>query len=236
MSWNQNNISKYIDLINNSNKDSEYIRRAGLKTSIGMLVGDYHKKNILDIGCGDGWLLKYLNPDSGSQCDIIHNKSISSKYELLTQDICALTYKSNKFDIVIANLVLMFIDDLDKACKEISRVVSKNGEVIISLTHPAFYRTGEVSNGNFIVSENYLKERTITDLMIGGAVGPFTFYHRPLSHYINKTIAAGLDLMETYEWGIDKNDYNKEMVGKEFTIERTDKVPILLFLKYKKVK
>ena len=61
-----------------------------------------------------------------------------------------MSYTSNSFDVVVASLVLMWIDDLDRACRELSRVTAHGGRVVVSLVHPFSYRTGQVTEtGDF---------------------------------------------------------------------------------------
>lgn len=42
------------------------------------------------------------------------------------------------FDIAVSNLVLMDVTDLNKAMKELHRVLKKNGKLVFSIMHPCF--------------------------------------------------------------------------------------------------
>lgn len=54
-------------------------------------------------------------------------KSLGSDFNCLVFDCEKIPFKDNYFDAVIANHVLFYVYDLEKALKEISRVLNSNG-------------------------------------------------------------------------------------------------------------
>lgn len=98
--------------------------------------------NILEVGCGDGTLWKGLNiPEKvsltltdiseGMIRDIRKVFGEDRKYlRLLSCDCQAVPFEDNTFDLVVANHVLFYCGDVEKACREIYRVLKPGGRVI----------------------------------------------------------------------------------------------------------
>jgi len=102
-------------------------------------------KKILDVGCGTGRHALKLASRGAKVTGIDFSKTmlkraqekarklnINFKYRNITN----LPFSSNSFDKVTCNLVLSHIRNLNKVVKEISRVVKKNGIVVISDLNP----------------------------------------------------------------------------------------------------
>ena len=98
--------------------------------------------NILEVGCGDGALWKGLNiPEKisltltdiseGMIRDVRKVLGEDRKYlRLLSCDCQAVPFEDNTFDLVVANHVLFYCRDVEKACREIYRVLKPGGRVI----------------------------------------------------------------------------------------------------------
>ena len=92
---------------------------------------------VLEIGCGSGNLLKYLNSKN------IHGLDISPKMiefckktilygSFVSGDAESLPYESNSFDKVIISEVLYYLPDIEKALKEANRILKKDGLLLIT--------------------------------------------------------------------------------------------------------
>lgn len=96
---------------------------------------------ILELGCGDGTLWKenfdkipknasiiLSDISEGMLRDARRNVSVADKrfsYEIINcEDI---PYKDKTFDVIFANHLLFYCDDMEKACKEILRVLKTDG-------------------------------------------------------------------------------------------------------------
>lgn len=102
--------------------------------------------NVLELGCGDGslWLTnKELLPDSLH----IHLSDLSEgmlrdarraigtsdpRFSYQAIDAAKIPLESDSFDLVIANHVLFYCDDLKQVCSEIQRVLKPNGVFLCS--------------------------------------------------------------------------------------------------------
>ena len=229
-SWNKL-LPEYETLIKDKSSDSEYLRNTGLKPNIVEMIGDCSSNRLLDIGCGDGWLLDTIRPREGYECDIAVPSNPKPGRNFSIENVTDLSYPQDVFDIVVAGLVLMWVEDLEQAYREIYRVTAPDGHAVIGITHPIGYRTGNITGEGFLVTNKYSEPHRISDIYINDSVGPLVYYHRPLSVWINTAIRAGFVLEEFKEWTVDLEDYRKN-VASDF--KRTDRVPMFAFLKLRK--
>jgi len=111
-----------------------------------------------------------------------------------------LPYASGTFDLVFSNLVLMDIDPLDTAIREIARVLKPGGRFFFSITHPAFYQGDWERNAEGAVPHKkiatYLAHRV---LEMEWGTQPVLHYHRPLSFYLNLLSQNGFHLTQMHE-------------------------------------
>ncbi len=112
------------------------------------IIGDVKNKNILEIGCGNGYLSRLL-AKRGAKITAVDISSefikIATKREKATplgivyliRNVASLHgLKDSHYDLVISNMCLMDVADIENAIKNISRVIKKNGNFVFSLTHP----------------------------------------------------------------------------------------------------
>ena len=226
----------YSQLISNQSRDSHYLRLHGLKPNLLRIIGDCSKKRLLDIGCGNGWLLDEAKPREGYACDITEQPDINPEWKFQIQDVRNLSYQDDFFDITVASLLLIWFKELDIAVKQMYRVTKPGGKAVIAMVHPYFYRVGNPdNNGNFIISKNLSEPFKIQDLKIGGIAGPLTYYYRPFTDYLNTCIRAGFRIKQVLDWFIDIEDYIQNTKnGMDSSIARTGKVPLYSFIECRK--
>ena len=105
-------------------------------------------KRVLDLGCGTGIYSKILKNRGAKVFGIDISpkmleiaKSNVKGVDFRVGTVYKLPYKSNYFDIVVASLVAHYFTRLDKAFKEIRRVLKKNGVFIFSSDNPVISAT-----------------------------------------------------------------------------------------------
>jgi ubiquinone/menaquinone biosynthesis C-methylase UbiE len=107
------------------------------------LLKNVKGKKILDLGCGTGIYAKILKRRGA----IVSGIDLSSKMiEIAKQNVkevdfrvgsvYKLPYKSRTFDIVLASRVVNYFANLNKAFREVRRVLKKDGNFIFSTDNP----------------------------------------------------------------------------------------------------
>ncbi|AKB19740.1 methyltransferase domain-containing protein [Methanosarcina sp. WWM596] len=100
--------------------------------------------NIIDIGCGEGFIVNCLNRTDITGVDISKNALDIAKRKnpgcnFCTGSVYDLAFKKNSFDLVIATEVLEHLESPKKALQEIKRI-SKN-YCIFSVPNEPYFRT-----------------------------------------------------------------------------------------------
>jgi len=222
----------YSRLVSNQHRDSYYLRSRGLKPNLLHIIGDCTNLRLLDIGCGNGWLLDEAKPREGYACDIVEQPDVRGEWDFQIQDARYLSYPDNFFDVTVASLLLIWFEELDIAVKQMYRVTKPGGKAVITIVHPYFYRAGKPDdNGNFLISRDLSKPFKIENLRIGGLAGPLTYFYRPFTDYLNTCIRTGFRIQQVLDWFIDMEDYVRNTKnGMNSNIIRTGKVPMYSFI------
>ncbi len=113
------------------------------------LFQQYHIEShmrILEVGCGDGTLWTNNMHQLPHDVDITLSDistgmlgdtrrtigSADPRFQFQALDCHELPYANDSFDLIIANHVLFYCDDIPKVCKEVLRVLKPNGQFICS--------------------------------------------------------------------------------------------------------
>ncbi|EHJ57364.1 hypothetical protein HMPREF9318_00013 [Streptococcus urinalis FB127-CNA-2] len=106
-----------------------------------------HKK-VLDLGCGYGWHCKYVETQGAKEIlgidssqkmlDFANNNNFG---KVINYQLCGIKeydYPIEKWDCVISNLALHYIDDLDFVFQKVHNTLKSNGTFIFNMEHPVF--------------------------------------------------------------------------------------------------
>jgi ubiquinone/menaquinone biosynthesis C-methylase UbiE len=222
-----------------------------LNPCVEKLLGDVSGKNLLDAGCGEGYLSRYYTEKgalvtgvdiSGKLIEMCKNQSPGNvKYNV--GNICDLDFIDDEtFDLILCNLVLLNIPCFDDALKEFYRVLRFEGGLIFSVVHPAFnfygpgtWEMGERDpetrrrKGLFFKVDQYFEEKDfqgVWQTREGDKFPkPISFFHRTLSTYVNAVSEAGLEIVRIEE--------PRSMTEDKF-FDRENRIPFFLVVKARK--
>ncbi len=182
---------------------------------------NYEGKTIIDVGCGNGYLLnklsykakKIIGIDSSknllsfAKLKVSRQKNIETKLADVTK---RLFLKTGSFDIIIANMLLQYLPSIDSFAKESFRILKKNGILIViidSPLHPLFVRAqnllGKKDKKLFQMGSYFKREKRRKKTLWDKAL--LEYYHRPIMDYIN-SFAKYFNLVR-----IDENTEDGEM-------------------------
>jgi ubiquinone/menaquinone biosynthesis C-methylase UbiE len=174
------------------------------------MAGDVHGRDVLDAGCGTGYLSARLRGQGARVVGV----DLSEKMIQIARDqhpdidfrvdsISELTAVGDaQFDLVVSNYVLMDIPDLDSALRNFARVLRPRGAAVAVFSHPCFpqgratQRDGQVT---YVWSFPYFERRKRVDPPWGRFTSEFIWFHRPLSDYWKAFRDAGFRVVEFEE-------------------------------------
>lgn len=141
---NEEFFNKYA-LMNRSQKGLE---SAGEWYQFKSLFPNLSGKKVLDLGCGYGWHCKYaIECGAESVLGIDSSEKMITKAKQKNADkkiiyrVCDLEnfeYPENTYDFIISNLVLHYIEDLNKIYKNVNKALTKDGIFLFNIEHPIF--------------------------------------------------------------------------------------------------
>lgn len=169
------------------------------------LLGNVKGKKIIDLGCGTGIYAKILTKKGArvKGFDISPEMIKIAKRDNPQLDLrVGSAYKipfNEKFDIVLASLVVHYLDDWDKMFKEINRVLKQGGIFIFSTGNPV-YEVRErlkVKGKKYRVFGDYFKERKIwASWKVNDQKLQVFAYHKTYETIIKTIIRNGFEIID----------------------------------------
>jgi 2-polyprenyl-3-methyl-5-hydroxy-6-metoxy-1,4-benzoquinol methylase len=177
-------------------KDSFYRRIRGF---VGERFGDVFGLDVLDLGCGHGWLAEELRVAGarvtgvdGSNALLAEARERYRHVTFVQHDLSVgLPKDLGRYDRVVAHMVLMDIAELDRLLADVAAALRPSGVFVFSILHPAFYSRAIVDDGpggRYRKVPDYLSHEMRWVTSFGG----HHHYHRPLSWYVACLVAHGL--------------------------------------------
>jgi 2-polyprenyl-3-methyl-5-hydroxy-6-metoxy-1,4-benzoquinol methylase len=179
------------------------------------VLGDLEGKNVLDAGCGEGYLSRIM-ADRGatvSAIDLNHDL-VAAARELETAEPNGITYEvgsiteplpfeTDSFDACVFNHVLNDIPNIGDAFKQVRDVLRPDGQIVALVLHPCFYwaRSGlDEANPEWVHRYHQLRPR-LQGFNVAGIESPSKVqaWYRPLEAYITALTDNGYVLTDLTE-------------------------------------
>jgi len=187
------------------------------------LAGDVSGLRVLDAGCGEGRFARMLAERGAkvtgvdlSEKMIGHARNAEAEQPLgidySIEDMCDLSFEDGEFQLVVAYLSIIDVEDYEQALSEMARVLAPGGRLVFSLIHPCFSppiwgweprKPGIIpmrgKDRRFRKVRNYFPATEIRFLMWPTAPAETINYHRPISEYAHACRDRGLLIRDIVE-------------------------------------
>jgi len=214
------------------------------------MLGEVRGQRILDLGCGEGGYARELVRRraqvvgvDGSERMITIARRRSEEEGLNIEFICANanaldTIDGQSFDVVVAAMSLMDVEDYAGAVREIHRVLRSGGSLVMSITHPCF--TAPVSEWErdpedkhqllYFKVDHYFDRKVWEDIITERFGAPVLRRHRPLEEYMGELLRSGFFLRDFREPIPTTEELKKSRRFRKIT-----RIPYFLFMRWEKV-
>ncbi|MFT4310386.1 MAG: class I SAM-dependent methyltransferase [Candidatus Woesearchaeota archaeon] len=194
--------SSYYTMRKNNKYHNEYIE----KPAVLRLLGNIHNKKVLDYGCGVGSLIKdLLQADATVKAFDISKKMVQYAQQAHpTLDIRVGNGKTipftEKFDIIVASLVVHYIKDWNAMFTDMKRVLKKKGIIVFSTGNPVMEATEKkyIDNKKYRIVQDYFTKKYVTVSWISDEAKQYQVksYHKTYEHIIKLIINNGFTIID----------------------------------------
>ena len=178
---------------------------------------------LLDLGCGEGQLLRALDSGPSFGCDVSdtllhHARNTSPVVQCRLPDLAWL--QSESMAAATCLFVVEHIDDLKRFFGQVARVLVPDGALVLVMNHPAYTSAGagpvvDLSDGEILWRWGSYFEIGSSPEPAGD--GSVVFHHRPLGELLNSASRHGFVLERFDERGLSPEAISRaaSLVGQE---------------------
>lgn len=219
-------------------------RRLNSDPVLWRFAGEVRGLTVLDAGCGTGYLSRKLHEMGASVTGVdLSEKMIeiargkSPDVEFIVDSCSELkALEDGRFDLVIANYVLMDAPDLDGSMRAFSRVLKTGGIAVVVFSHPCFPagRSSVSEEGDevrYTWSFPYFERARCVDPPWAHFKSEFIWFHRPLSDYWKAFKESGFDVVDFEEPRVTADRYHLADSERKLTNSRTRPFSVAFKLK-----
>jgi SAM-dependent methyltransferase len=166
----------------------------------------------LDVGCGEGRVTRDLQELGhgtvgldASETMIGAAREADPSGEYLVANAAELPFPDGHADLVVAFMLLMDVDDMAAAVREVARVLEPSGALALAVVHPinsAHDVDREHPDDRLVLEENYFDRRRYSDFIERDDVKMiFESRHYTLQDYFEALLGAGFQVKALREVG-----------------------------------
>jgi 2-polyprenyl-3-methyl-5-hydroxy-6-metoxy-1,4-benzoquinol methylase len=213
------------------------------------MLGEVSGRTILDLGCGEGGYSRELarrgarvtGVDGSERLIEVARERAGAEHldiEFIAANASAIgdDVGDESFDVVMAAMSLMDVENYPGAVREVHRVLVSGGELLMSITHPCF--TAPVSHWvrddegglEVFAVDRYFDRDAWDDQITGRFRTPVIRRHRPLEDYLGALLEAGFVLREFREPSAARDD-----IAKSARFQKLTRIPYFLFMRWLKL-
>ena len=178
-------------------------------------IGEPAGLDILDAGCGEGYLSRILAKKGANATGIDSStKLIEAARSQNLADVPSVSFDigsvddlpvpDSAFDLVVCNHLVNDLFDPSKPISEFARVLRSNGRLVILMLHPCFYNKhaerDQATNG--MIASSYFDIRSVEQTFeVGGLTSPAAdiAWFRPLEFYTEELRKSGFAITSLTE-------------------------------------
>jgi ubiquinone/menaquinone biosynthesis C-methylase UbiE len=183
---------------NESSPTNEYYERPAIRS----LIGNPNGLRVLDVGCGSGvlsaWLVeqgaRVVAADKSSTMLAATRNRLGERAAIHQLDLSdPLPFEDGEFDLVVASLVLHYLEDWRDPLGEFWRVLSEGGRVVMSTHHPFV-------DWRWFDRPSYFATELLCDVWNkGGKDFTVRYWRRPLTSMVSDMRAVGFAVDQVVE-------------------------------------
>ena len=176
-------------------------------------------KMVLDLGCGYGWHCKYA-ADQGAasifgidqSTRMIEEAKRRNAADCIEYRVCGIhdfDFPENRYDLVVSNLVLHYVEELEEVYRLVHRTLKPGGTFLFNIEHPTFtagVNQQFAADGTWPVMDYYYPGERKTDFL-GYEVKK---YHHTLTQILNGLLQTGF-VMEAVEEAMPPMEWRDQM-------------------------
>ncbi|WP_430507868.1 class I SAM-dependent methyltransferase [Rossellomorea marisflavi] len=222
-------------------EEGDRSRRILLNPAIFSLLGNVEGTEILDAGCGEGYLSRLLERKGAHVAAVDYSTEMLKLAEAKTTESSGIRYHhgncenlnfldDRSFDKVVSNMVIQDLEDHTAALRECYRLLRDGGTLVFSILHPCFITPGsgwirdEQGEKEAWRVSGYFLEGVYEQPFPEGAENKVVFYHRSLTTYttaIRETgfmIEAMVEPRPSDELVREDKEYREDLIHPNFLV------------------
>ncbi|MEH7382135.1 class I SAM-dependent methyltransferase [Bacillus sp. JJ1533] len=204
-------------------------------------------RKVLDIGCGSGHSLRYMERKGAGEIwgiDLSESQIVTANETLdglnphlfcapMEEDI---GIPKDYFDLVYSIYAIGWTIDLSATFKLIHSYLNTGGYFIFSWDHP-LYPQLKGENGRIYLEGTYQHEDTVTYKKFKGEDAPMVIPTRKMSTYINELIKVGFTIEKVIESDVSESfaSTEAEVSDRYYSLYKARKFPTTMIIKARKL-